>query len=252
MTSFEDAFAQTERAADSVVTAASVVLKAAKAMSRASRDGEVARVKKANQQLSVAAQALRQEISNAQSAWPIDPEREEALFAGSFADELIDMGKREGLTITRQDDRLLAFPFLLKVVPGRRAIQIDKKSVTAVRPSRLVRFLREHEDAKPRSSPEKFIEVLYDAYCHLSDSVAGVPLHRVYSLLTLMPEWRKEYTPADFSRDLYFLDHSGKTLTKSGARMSLPAATGTKTGKVYSFVTPRGDVVTYYGLRFQQ
>jgi hypothetical protein len=73
----------------------------------------------------------------------------------------------------------------------------------------------------------------------------------VYEALTLMPEVRKEYAESDFGRDLFFLDRSGTTTTKSGAQVSFPTATGTKGGgRVFSFVAPDGEVITYYGIRF--
>jgi hypothetical protein len=158
--------------------------------------------------------------------------------------------------IRRQDDRLVSFPSILRVLPGRRAIEIDRKVVTAIRPSRLVALLKAHAERKPSSSPDRFLEVLFNAYRYVvrpDRLVTGATLQEVYDVLTLMPDVRKEYTPADFGRDLFFLDRSGKTQTKSGARLTFPASTGTKGGrKVFSFVAPDGEVITYYGIRFQE
>jgi hypothetical protein len=141
------------------------------------------------------------------------------------------------------------------VLPSRRAVEIDRKAVTAIRPSRLVRLLKANAEKKPRSSPEKFIEVLHGAYRIITDQAhhgSGATLREIYEVLTLMPDVRRDYTPADFGRDLFFLDRSGKTDTKSGARVSFPTATGTKGGaKVFSFVAPDGEVVKYYGIRFE-
>ena len=65
------------------------------------------------------------------------------------------------------------------------------------------------------------------------------------------PGTAAEYGPSDFARDLYLLDTSGVTRTKTGARVSLPASTGTKSSRgVYTFVSPDGRLLTYYGIRF--
>jgi hypothetical protein len=255
MTSFEQAFADTERAADGVVSASSALLKTAKDLVKAARDGDIPKIRRTTERLGVAVQAVRQEVGNAQSAWPITPDEEEKALSESFSDELIEAANRQGLRVRRQDDRLVAYPSLLRVLPGRRAVEIDKKAVTAIRPSRLVAQLKANAEKKPSSVPERFIEVLYNAYRYVvgANHSAGVPLHEVYNVLTLMPDVKRDYTAADFGRDLFFLDRSGKTQTKAGIRLSFPTATGTKGGtKVFSFVAPDGEVVTYYGIRFQQ
>jgi hypothetical protein len=52
---------------------------------------------------------------------------------------------------------------------------------------------------------------------------------------------------------LLLLDRSGLTRTKTGAKLSLPASTGTKGSKgTFSFVSPDGETVTYYGLQFSE
>ena len=47
--------------------------------------------------------------------------------------------------------------------------------------------------------------------------------------LTMLPGSTADYDQTDFVRDLFLLDRSGVTHTKSGAACSLPASTGTKT-----------------------
>ncbi len=160
MTSFEQAFIDTERAASGAVTASAALLKVAKELEKAAQEGDIARIRRACERLGVASQAVRQQVVNAQSAWPMTPDDEEKALDQVFDDELIEAAREQGISIRRQDDRLVVFPSLLRVLPSRRAVEIDRKAVTAIRPSRLVRLLKANSDKKPRSSPERFIEVL--------------------------------------------------------------------------------------------
>src|SRR5262249_13197664 len=81
----------------------------------------------------------------------------------------------------------------------------------------------------------------------------GATLAEVYRALTLLPNAAKEYDRSDFARDLYSLQSSGTTTTKSGARLSLPASTGTKgSTSIFTFVSPDGQQVLYYGIEFSE
>ena len=72
-------------------------------------------------------------------------------------------------------------------------------------------------------------------------------------LLRILPGSTASYDQTDFVRDLFLLDRSGVTRTKSGASCSLPASTGTKGAKgTFSFMAPDGETVTYYGIRFSE
>jgi len=80
-----------------------------------------------------------------------------------------------------------------------------------------------------------------------------IALAAVYDALTLMPGSNSYYGQTEFGRDLFLLDRSGVTQTKSGVRIGLPARTGTKGGKgTFSFVSPEGDAGTYYGIQFSE
>ena len=93
-----------------------------------------------------------------------------------------------------------------------------------------------------------------------SNPYAGptVRLSEIYEMFTpavLLPGSNREYGRADFARDLYLLDTSGVSKTRSGATVSFPASTGTRTPNqqdIFSFVSPEGRVVNYYGIRFTE
>jgi hypothetical protein len=141
-------------------------------------------------------------------------------------------------------------------LPAERAVRINKTRFPGLRPSRLAAKLKADQDRKSRSAMGPFLEALYAAYLLVSgkhDRGAGVPLTKIYRALTIMPTAASDYTKDDFSRDLFSLDRSGITQTRSGARVSLPASTGTKApGSTFVCVAPDGEVVTYYAVRFEE
>ena len=77
---FEKAFSDTERATDSAIKAAENLLKAAKAMKKAAQTGNITSLKsglrETAESLNNAAVVARQEVSNAVGAWPFSPDAE--------------------------------------------------------------------------------------------------------------------------------------------------------------------------------
>ena len=117
----------------------------------------------------------------------------------------------------------------------------------------MVKTLRDIQSRKQRGTPEGLLEVLHRAYRLVAGNEYGktVALASLYEALTLLPGATATYDQTDFVRDLFLLDRSGLTQTKSGVAFTLPASTGTKSAKgTYSFVAPDGETVSYYGIRF--
>src|SRR5207247_568454 len=144
------ACADTERAATTAAKAATGLVSAARQLVKAAQLGDIAKIRKASESLRLAEQAARQESRNAELAWPLSAEEEEALLRERYEDALIDAAGTRGLKILRQDDRLVAFPSLLKILPESRAVQLDRVKVTALRPSHLVAVLEKNQSKKPR------------------------------------------------------------------------------------------------------
>lgn len=251
---FEEAFEDAERAAQSAVKAAAALTGAAKLLQKAAQVGDITGLRRGSEKLKAASETARQEIANAVSVWPYTPEQEEAILRSSYEDELISAGRAGGLEIRRTEDRLFAFPSVIRVLPKETAVQVNRKKTTGIRPSHLVEVLKANRNAKPKWSPERFIESLFSAYTLvLGARSQGTTVHlaAVYKAFTLLPGSAGEYSPTDFSRDIFFLDQSGVSRTKAGARLALPAATGTKGGgKTFTAVTPDGSLVVYYGISF--
>lgn len=252
--SFEQGFADVERAAGAAERAAKALAAAAKAMVRAAQEGNIGAINRGGQRLNDAAQAAAQETHNACSAWPFSEQTEEQFLAEEYTRELLAAADAVGLKMQHRDGLLLSYPFIIRILPAERAVRINKTKFPGLRPSRLAAKLKADQERKSRAAVGPFLEALLAAYELVAgkhDKGAGVPLMRIYRALTMLPT--SDYTKDDFARDLFSLDRSGVTRTRSGAKLSLPASTGTKApGSTFVCVAPDGEVVTYYAIRFTQ
>jgi hypothetical protein len=249
---FERGFADVERGGAAAEQASKGLLAAAKQMHKAALEGDIARMRRASERLEAALDLARQEVANARSAWPYSPGAEEEYLRDEYEQELLDAAKAAGLRIDRLDERLVSFPSVIRIAPTERAVRIDRKKVSSIRPGRLVSILKTNQTKGPRFAPEKFLETLFRAYQLVTgkDGMGRtVPLSRIYEALTLLPGAASEYDRSDFGRDMFLLDRSGRRETKSGARLALPS---TGRSVFVSFVSPEGETVSYYGISFSE
>lgn len=254
---FEQAFTGVERSASTAVKAGGAIASAARQLQKAAQEGDISKIHKASEKLSAVTIAARQDIANARTAWPFADGEEKEYLAAGYADELCEEAERAGLKIFNRDARLLAYPSILQVLPNDLAVRIDRKRVAAVRPSHLVRILKANQVKKSRFPVERFIESLFNAYklhATAEDFGSTIKLARVYESLTLLPGASNDYNKSDFARDIFMVDQSGVSRTRSGYRMALPASTATRGSKsdLFTFVAPDGEIATYYGIRFTE
>jgi hypothetical protein len=252
---FEAGFADAERAAAATAKAVATLAATVRQLQKGALEGDLSKIRKASERLSVALESARQEVGNARSAWPFSPEEEEKYLKESFAAEVIDAVSKDGLQVQRRDEGIVVFPSILRILPTDRAVRINRAKVQGIRPTRLARVLKAIQARRPKATTEHFLEVLQRAYRLLAGADYGktVALSSIYDTLTLLPGSNAAYDQTDFVRDLFLLDRSGIRKTRSGIVYSLPAATGTKKARgTYSFVAPDGETVTYYGIRFSE
>jgi hypothetical protein len=252
---FEQGFAEAERAASAAGKVVGGLAGAMKQMEKAAAEGDILKMRKSAERLGTLIDSTRQDVMNARSAWPFSAEEEEQYLRDSYAGEVMDTAKAEHLQIQRRDEGLIVFPSILRILAGDRAVKINRKKSQALRPSRVVKTLRDIQSRKQKGTPENLLEMLHRAYRLIVGGEYGktVTLASIYDALTLLPGSTANYDQTDYVRDLFLLDRSGVKRTKSGATYSLPASTGTKGAKsTYSFVAPDGETVSYYGLRFSE
>jgi hypothetical protein len=251
----EAAFAKAEADGDSALRAATSVVKALKAFHGAARQGKVRELNAAVEAARQGLTTLDQEVAKLSTAWTFDEER--YLQDGEFSRELIERGRQEGLRIAELDNRLYCYPALIRILPGDRAVMIDKSRERRLRPSVLVRLLRDLQRRQPRFKPGEFLESLYAAYSVAITRKAGrahgtvIPLVELYELLTMLPGQAREYARQEFARDVYLLDQSGQIATRSGATIEFHAGAGARLPKgALSIVTQQGAEKKYQGISF--
>ncbi len=264
MNSLEQAFGYTEEVAATLVKTTMGIVKQARQMQKAAKEGNITAVKETQAGLDVAMQDLQQAVTAALASWPFAEDEEERYLQSGYVEELLQAAAAQDLTVHERDGQLISHPSIVRILPQARAVRIDRKKVVGIRPSSLVALLIQNQRKQARYKAGTFLEALYRVYAELTQEegkgkgrlVPGnqgrvVPLARIYSLFTSLPGSRREYSPTDFARDIFMLDQSGVTETRAGFAVFFPASTGTRsTQNVFSFVGPDGQDVKYYGVRF--
>lgn len=245
------------RAENEVDTAAKAVaalgreLKKARAAAASGQVRDLRRVLDATR--SMAAEVTRQ-VEAAADAYDVD--EPEYLSSGAYTKELLAAAEAAGVAMFPDDDRLLCYPSIVRVLPGDLALEIDRRRARGIRPSRVVEQLGKAQRAGPRFKAAPFLASLIGAYDLV---VAGqgkspgavVRLVEVYAALTLLPGQSREYTRAEFARDLYLLDQSGAVESGGGRRLRWAASSGTRQAGVLTTVTRSGAQQRYWGIAFE-
>ncbi len=252
----EAALASLEGDVAAAARVAAVAVRAIKALQKAVKEGELRKFDDAISTGKQAVKALREQFANAENGWAFDVEG--YLSSGSFPRELIESARKQGVNIFEQDERLYCYPSIIRVLPGEQCVKIDKVKEARLRPSVLAARLKEAQQRPPRFRPGAFLESLYEAYRRLNPPQKAplqgrvIRLLQIYELLTILPGQSREYTKAEFARDIYLLDRSGVTKTRNGAVVDFPASTGTKaTSATIAVIAENGREKTYYGISFE-
>lgn len=261
----EQAFADVEGAAEAALKSAKDLESLARRLQNAAKQGNIGAIKREQGRLGDALSGLSAAVSVAEGSWTLDEADEEACIRDGYADELREAAAERGLTLHERDGRLFASPSIVRILPSERAVRIDRKQDSAIRPSRVAQLLAENQKKQGKYPVARFLGALYEVYGDIvrGDETASrlmqgkqgrvVPLARIYRLFTSLPGQRREYSVADFARDLYLLETSGAKTTKSGAVVSFHASSGTKRGSdVFTFVGPDGQDTQYYAIRFTE
>jgi hypothetical protein len=247
----------TEAEADVLVRTTAATLVAVKGYKKAIQEGDLREMRKALEVVERNITTLKQQSVNAREAW--DFEEEKYLASAEFRSELVELAKLVSLEIFEQDERLYCYPSTVRVLPSELAVLIDKKKERKIRPSLLIKNLKELQNKPVRFKPEVFLEILFSAYSKAvamrrgESFTAGIviALSDIYDLLTPLPGQSTDYSRRDLAIDIYSLDRSGLTKTKDGFTASFPASTGTKSSdRTITVITPTGQEKKYYGIAF--
>lgn len=250
----ETALAATELAAQGALKMAGSTTRELKKAKAAAASGVVRDLRRALEAAETAARALAELAAELRAGYDVDESGH--LASGSFAKELLAAADDAGVAMFKEDDRLLCYPSLVRVLPAELAVEVDRRRDRRLRPSVLVASLAQAQGAAPRFKPEPFFESLKSAYelvlaRQRKAPGAVVRLVDVHAVLTLLPGSARDYSRQEFARDLYLLDQSGLTTSdRSGARLRWSASTGTKGAGVLTTVSRVGQQQRYWGIAF--
>jgi hypothetical protein len=250
----EAAFAGAEAEAEAAIKAATAVLSTLKRYRSAARSGRIRELRAAGEAARQVIGVLDVQIADLAERWTFDDD--EYLQSGGYTAELVEMARVNGLRIAELDGRLYCYPALIRLLPGERAVAIDKVKERRLRPSVLVEHLKQMQKRPPRFRSAEFLESLCSAYevaikQHRREEGAVVSLGELYELLTMLPGQTRENTKPEFARDIYLLVQSGQTTTRSGARIEFHAGAGARVPRgALSIVTQHGEEKKYHGISF--
>jgi hypothetical protein len=253
MASLEQSLARTEADAEATLTAANRVVSSIKKFRDAAKNGNLRELPKMMEAAEQTIAALRQQFANAKESWDFDEET--YISSRVFHSELIEAARQAGVKIFEQFGMIYCHPYLIRIKPQERTILIDKIIERRLRPSFLARRLKELQNRHGRFKPPAFLECLFTAYSKiiLNQKIEGkvVKLFDIYDLLTLLPGQSKEYTKAEFARDIYLVDKSGVSTTTQGFVLSL-VPTGRDIKRSLKVITEEGQERLYYGISFKR
>lgn len=261
---FEQGFAALEAAAAAAEAAARTLAAAARRLRKTAQEGALAKLRRETEQLAAALTAARDRVGGAVTSWPFaEPDEEAAYVRERYAGELQAAAAAIGLNVDARDEALVCSPSIIQVLPTDRALKIDGKKRTAIRPSRLAADLQSMQQRirpKSEAQQQRFLEALYKAYKVIRGNTSEalfkaarvVPLAEVYAVFTSLPGSGAQYTRTDFARDVFLLDSSSSVAaTRSGARVKFTDSVRRSTG-IFSFVDRNGNLIRYYGVQFNE
>jgi len=251
---FEAALTTTERGVDAALRTVAAASRELRKARLSAKNGQVRDLRKALSAAEAAAAALAEETHATRNGFDFD--EHEYLASGGYAKELLTAAGSAGVAMFEEDECLLCYPSLVRVLPGDGAVEIDRARERRLRPSVLIGLLAAAQERAPRFKAESFLDSLRAAYelavaREQKKPDAVVRLVDVWSILTLLPGQAREYTKQEFARDLYLLDQSGVTSTpRSGRQLRWSASTGTKGSGVLTTVARSGQQQRYWGVSF--
>jgi hypothetical protein len=236
------------------------LLKAARRVRRAAKEGMVASLPAA---LAAAkAEAERTSEPFARAAATLDYDVADAFANGAWLDELAAAAKAAGVVLVRRDGRVTAYPVALRLDARAQGVRIGRKLEKRIRPSFVAAQLKALQQRPERFNARQFLDRLFSLY----DSKARaedpdwrpnrpgegplVPLADLHDLLTLLPAAVADYPQEEFVADLLRLDRQPDATDSRGRRFELSGSTGRKGGRRLTLFDETGEQHDYYAIRF--
>lgn len=253
ITTFESRLVAIERGIDSIIRNIAVAGSRARKAKRGAQSGSVRDMTLAIEELAVLVATAKETIGEVQTLCDFDVAQ--WIASGAYQKEFLELAGEEGLHMIESDGRILCYPTIVQMSPSDTTVLLDKKKERGIRPSYLVKKLKELSQRQVKFRADTFIEALALAYDLViaekkRRSEAVVKLQEIYRVLTILPASRS-YSRSEFARDIYLLDQSGVTNTRDGRVLKLPASALTRSSGVMETVAKGGQVKLYAGIAFE-
>jgi hypothetical protein len=253
MTRFESVLGTTQEGAEAALKSAGGLTRELRKAKAAAATGQVRELRRALDAAAGIAAELSAKIGQVRGGYDIT--ETEYLASGDYAKELLAQAAERGVAMFEEDERLLCYPSIVRVIASDSVIEIDRRRERRLRPSVLVALLAAAQQRPPRFRAEQFLESLASGYDLVVARAGKKPdavarLVDIWAVLTLLPGQGKEYTRPEFARDLYLLDQGGAGRTSDGRILRWHASSGTRTAGVLTTVARTGQQQRYWGVSF--
>jgi hypothetical protein len=250
---FESALAVAQSGTETGLRSAGALTRELRKARAAAASGQVRELRRALDAAATLAAELSAEIGDVSAAFDID--ETSYLASGDYAKELLAAAAERGVAMFEEDERLLCYPSLVRVVPGDSLIEVDRRRERRLRPSVVIGLLAAAQQRPPRFRAEQFLDSLAGGYELVIGRAGKNPdavarLTDIWSALTLLPGQASQYTRPEFARDLYLLDQSGVQRTREGRTLRWHASSGTRNAGVLTTVARSGQQQRYWGVSF--
>ena len=255
----DEQLAELDRALTDAERHAKAALGTVRGLRKSSQDGTVAALEKLFDQAPRQIEQMQAALAAARAGFTYDAEAEFA--SGAYLLELQAAAEAAGLKLVARDDRLTAFPLLLKLEPKTPGVRVNRKLDRRIRPSVLVELLKKAQAAQG-VRPAAILDRIFQAYACLApghqtgwranhrEPGPVVPLLDIHDVLTMLPEAEAAYPRDAFACDLLRLNRAPDTRSRDGRGFALPASTATKGKNVLRVYDEAGDEHIYAGIRF--
>ena len=239
---------------------AAALLKSARRLRRAAREGNVASLPSAIAAAQADAARAGEPFANAAAALGYDVA--EAFASGAWLDELAIAAKAARVVLVRRDGRVTAYPVALRLDGRAQGVRVGRKLERRIRPSFLAAQLKALQQRPERFNARQFLDrlfLLYDSKARAEDPAWRptrpgqgplVALAELHDQLTVLPAAAADYPLEEFVADLLRLDRQPDAAGSQGHRFELAGSTGRKGGKRLTVFDETGEQHDYYAIRF--
>ena len=138
-TRFESVLSLTQDWAEAALKSAGSLTRELRKARAAAASGQVRELRRALEAAVGLAGGLLESAQAARICFDIDETA--YLASGEYAKELLAMAADRGVAMYEEDERLLCYPSIVRVVPGDAVVEIDRKRERRLRPSVLLSLL---------------------------------------------------------------------------------------------------------------